>query len=158
MSRQILNFAREPRGNLYRQILDYALPRCQSVLLVLRPSPALALCGSGIETMRRLEEFLIEQNEASEWPGTELLSGTKATVFKYKYVEACASILKEAANSLYSWKEPYLPEDLCFLRPDGEVFLASIAHERDGYFCVSDEERGSLIETFPELEFQVKEL
>jgi hypothetical protein len=60
-------------------------------------------------------------------------------------------VLKKATNALYGWVQPELPEDLCLLRDEKEAWLVSIAHERDSYLCLSEDERSRLLDALPQL-------
>lgn len=77
-------------------------------------------------------------------PGTELL-GHFANIYYYKIDDNAKEVLKKYANSLYEWLSPNLPEDLCFFKENKEVWLASIAHEKDSWFnYLSEEEKEQL--------------
>jgi hypothetical protein len=56
-----------------------------------------------------------------------------------------------AADGLFDWVEPRLPEDPCLLREDGTAWLTTIAHERDAYFTLTPEERDQLLREVPDL-------
>jgi hypothetical protein len=62
-------------------------------------------------------------------------------VLRYRYAPEVARVLAESVDGLYDWVAP-LPEDLCLLS-DGQPWLTSIAHERDG-FVDNDSDRGPL--------------
>jgi hypothetical protein len=146
--RKTFSFVEEPKGETYRALVDYAATRCDKVLLVVRGS--LPLDPSAEAALNRLSAYLHMSSDRSEWPGTTLISGT-ARVLQYRLSEGCAAALKECAVGLYSWRQPLLPEDLCFLRSDGSPFLVSIAHERDGYLELSEAEMQRLLADIPRL-------
>jgi len=146
-----LNFIKEPRGRIYRGLLDFALGKCETALLVLGPF----LTARGQTVLAQLEPFLKQKAESSEWPGTQLLGGT-AWVLRYHFTSECAEILKRAVSGLYRWLQPDFPEDLCLLRTDGRPWLVSIAHERDGYLDLTSEEKTHLFEAFPRLKALVR--
>jgi hypothetical protein len=64
------------------------------------------------------------------------------------------SVLIEASEGLFSWTQPELPEDLCLFRKDGEPWLVTIAHEKDGYLVLSPNESAALTESIPTLSLQ----
>lgn len=134
MRRKCFTLTTEPRGDMYRSLLNYAVDACEVALLVVRPD--LLLSKTGEKVLAQLRTYLQEQTEASEWPGTQLLDGI-AKVFCYSYEPGCIAILARAADALYSWEQPQLPEDLCLLRADGDPWLVSIAHEKDSYLFLS---------------------
>jgi hypothetical protein len=148
MSEKRFTFTLEPEDSLYRQLLDFALSAAQFALLVIRSS--LALHSSAEQVLAKLEPFLQEKEISSKWPGTTLHDAA-ASVFRYQFDPACAAVLKETAPSLYSWRQPELPEDLCLLRADRTPWLVSIAHEADGYLCLSEDEIKRLLKTLPQL-------
>jgi hypothetical protein len=146
MSRKYFTLMTEPRGDIYRRLLQYARGECVVALLVVRPTLPLSVTGENV--LAQLEAYLQEQTESSEWPGTTLLDGV-ARVYRYRYAPECAAILARAAEGLYSWEQPHLPEDLCLLRADGEAWLVSIAHEKDSYLFLSDDEKARILATVP---------
>ena len=148
MERRVFALLTEPSGELYSELLDLAAKECRVALLVIRRS--LPLSGRGMNVLSRLERFLRDSVESSEWPGTKLL-GEAASVLHYDLGPECAEVLKEATDSLYGWTQPDLPEDLCLLKDEGMPWLVSIAHERDGYFCLSQDERNRLLSSLPQL-------
>ena len=127
-------FAHEPRGSAYRQLVTLGEARCTHFLLVVRPRMGLAEKGRDI--LYLLRPYLEAQWNASKWPGTELV-GHQARVLRFRFAIASARILRDAVGGLYEWQHPFLPEDLAFLRDDGRTFLGSIAHEREGFLCLS---------------------
>jgi hypothetical protein len=153
MTRVLLDLLAEPTDDLYRGLIDYATADCEIALLVVRKSIPLNTGGKGV--LARLDAFLKQKKECSEWPGTKLFDKT-AWVFQYKLGSECAAILKQATDALYGWRQPNLPEDLCFLRANGDPWLVSIAHERDGFLHLSQDERGHLFDALPMLESLVE--
>lgn len=144
----VYSFTREPKDDVYQKLIDYALPYCENIVLVIRPS--LPMSPAVSDVLNRLAPFLVEAIETSEWPGTKLLDET-ARVYRYKFTFESAPILKQAAPSLYGWTQPQLPEDLCLMRADGSPWLVSIAHEMDGYLELSVEEKNNLLVALPEI-------
>jgi hypothetical protein len=149
MTRIILNLLAEPTGDVYRKLIDYAALNCKTALLVVRHT--IPLAPQGKEVLDQLAIFLRQQEESSEWPGTNLLDST-ALVLRYEFGLECAQVLKRFAGSLYNWQQPDFPEDLCLLRDDGEPWLVSIAHEKDGFLYLSQDEVRNLFNTLPAIE------
>ncbi len=147
--RTTYDLRQQPVGQVYRQLIQHALSECQLALLVVRDSTKLA--ESGQLVLRKLEKFLGSKSRAAEWPGTTLLMGRKATLFKYEFSEKVAEILKSEVYGLYDWVQPNRPEDLCLLRSDETPWLATIAHEKDAYFELSDEEKRRLTRALPNI-------
>jgi hypothetical protein len=139
---------RDLSGTMYHELLSYAMGVCSQALLVVRHPPSLPLDGHGAEVLERLHPFLLRKIESSEWPGTKLFNHT-ASVFYYNFNSSCTSVIGNAADSLFSWLQPNLPEDLCLLKADGEPWLVSISHEKDGYLNMTDDEKRSLVNALP---------
>lgn len=135
---------------MYRTLLNYAVGRYNTALLVTRQT--LALERAAEHVLQRLAPFLNQEHQGSQWPGTQLLSGETATLHYYNLSEPCAKILQEAVDRLYGWQQPERPEDLCLLRADGSPWLVSIAHEHDGYLELTPEERDELLRAIPLLD------
>ena len=100
--------------------------------------------------MEIMKPFEIEIKRSSRWPGTELV-GHKAMIYSFQSLPELSKILKEAANSLYSWVQPPLPEDLCFLRSDNTPLLITIAHEHCSSLDITDREKEELEKVTPDL-------
>jgi hypothetical protein len=54
-------------------------------------------------------------------------------------------------KSLYQWRYPDLPEDLCLLRSDETSWLVTVAHEDIGYFELFEDEWLRLQKNLPGL-------
>lgn len=80
-----------------------------------------------INVLKKLESSLIEMKEQSEWPSAMLTEST-AKVYYYKIDYNSKNVLKEEVNSLFSWEQPDLPEDLCFINGD-ESWISTSSHE-----------------------------
>lgn len=119
-------FTSEPSGRAYKELIDFASEVCNGFILVRR-------CDDINESvdilLKQLGDFLIEIKEQQGWPGTQLLEGY-ANVYYYKLNTTTKEVLKKYSESLYSWLEPNLLEDLCFLKKDRQPWLVSIAHEQ----------------------------
>jgi hypothetical protein len=105
----------------------------------------------GVALLERLNPFLIDRVERSEWISVKLASGAVATVCRFRFQAESADVLRRAADRLSDWQLPRLPEDLSLLRPDGSVWFASISHEPFGYFELSPGEREHVEAALPEL-------
>jgi len=146
--RSIYDLLKEPTGDVYRHLLGISMDYCNTFLLVLRHT--LGVNESALAVIESLAPFLISRTESTEWPGTRLLDHT-ATVFRFELSSETKHVLGEATHSLCSWTQPELPEDLCFIRFDGESWLVTIAHEKDAYFILTSEEKTTLEAKIPGL-------
>jgi hypothetical protein len=142
-----------PRG-LYGDILDYAVGKSTTFLLVVRDS--LGLSSGATELLEQLRSFQVKDCRASRWPGTELLDGT-ARVVEYTYTPESKDILKQVAKGLFDWEQPDLPEDLCLLRASGDVWMGTTSHERDAFFEMQPGEMSAMLSHIPDLSDYVEE-
>lgn len=124
----------------YLSLVDTAQDHCVFFLLVVRRFHQ----ASAVGVLKRLEPFTIGSFEAKRWPGTKLLGEETATVHKFRLCRESGEVLKEVANALWDWLGPAYPEDLSFLREDGSPWFASICHEKDAFFKLTDEEKAGL--------------
>jgi hypothetical protein len=72
-------------------------------------------------------------------------------VNQYRLDEASVPLLADAADGLFDWVQPALPEDLCLLRLDGTPWLVNIAHEEEAWLMLPDEEYQQLVGKLPQL-------
>lgn len=100
--------------------------------------------------MEGLRPHLEGSDERNEWPGTRLLAG-KATVNTYRLEPSSLERLLEFGTAFRDWVEPGRPEDLCFLRADGSVWLGSVAHEGDVFLELAPDELEALARRVPEI-------
>lgn len=148
MKRRVFDIVEEPRGNILQRLMHALGQQASGVLLVLRDG--LDLAESGQALLEALSPHLLERKRGSSWPGTTLLT-EEATLLRFELGESVLHALIGASEGLYGWQQPRLPEDLAFLRADGTAMLASIAHERDAYLEITDEELDGLTQMVPEL-------
>jgi hypothetical protein len=145
-----LNFVREPKNEIYRDLLKFALQSCREGSLVVHPLRKLD--ESGQDFLREMKDNLIQVSNAKSWPGTVLHgSGPGVKLYRFKYNSSSAKILATTANTLFEWVQPHLPEDLCLIRIDGSPFLTTIAHERDAYLKLKEEERQFMDRSYPNI-------
>lgn len=138
MERTEYTFVREPRGLIYRNLLDFSVDECSAALLVARSDVDLGPNAKVV--MESLGPFLLSETESHMWPGTVLHGGATALVMTYRLDHASVALLTEAADGLYDWIQPDLPEDLCLLRADDTPWMVTITHEKDSYLELTDKE------------------
>lgn len=112
--------------------MSFAQRKCATFLLVERTDILPPMGARARLLIASLTPHLVTEGASAEWPGTKLSHPT-ATVREYSLNDVSAHILRTAADGLYAWLSPNLPEDLCFLRADRSPWLASIAHENEGF-------------------------
>lgn len=141
------NVLREPRADVFRALVDAATGSCDRFLWVLS-GMALKKCARVL--LVRLEPFLIGCEDVAEYPGTVLMSGT-ITTCTYRLDRESGSILRGAADGLYEWVEPDLPQDLCFLWGP-EPWLINMASDEEAVLHASEAEVAKLRAAIPGLE------
>lgn len=141
-------FVKEPEGDLYAAILLAGLAMRVPVLGLVYPS-SVARSPRAIELARRLSPFLLAEKESGEWPGTKLANGTERVVM-YRFQPRVVEVMEQVARNLFDWIAP-LPEDPHLVRDDGSVWLGSIAHERDAWLELKNDELDRLQTEFPSL-------
>jgi len=146
--RRTLDIVGGLRHELYRDLIEAGSRRGLTALLVVGDHAGVGTAGQDL--LAALRPALIAQTAGSEWPGTRLHGGT-AMLHHFELNAESVALLTEAAESLYDWVQPALPQDLCLLRPDGTPWLVTIAHERDAYLELSGAEQRELFNELPEL-------
>lgn len=154
MSKNIYNILKEPTGQNYYDLLDYALGKYPFFLLITEKITK-QLNPRGKKVLSELTPFIFRIQLKSEWPGT-IIYGGEAMVYTYHFTPESAAILKESANRLYQWQIPELPDDLCLLRVDETPWLVNIAHESDSFFNMNTEEMRSFLKALPAYEAMIK--
>jgi hypothetical protein len=123
--------------NAYHSLLNAAQARGGYCVLAQRR-------GSADACARWIEECSIDlesSEEAMHWPGTIVHDDSdKATLLKFRVTPALVRSLRDTARTPFDWMGPDLPEDLSFLRADGTPWFVSIAHEKDAFFKLTDDE------------------
>ena len=94
--------------------------------------------------------------QRDECPGTKL-HGRKGVVYGFVLVSASLELLKSAANGLFEWLQPRLPDDLCFLNVEKKPWLTTISHERDAYLSVTEDQLEIILAAVPNLKVRKAE-
>lgn len=126
-----LNIVSEPAGEVYVAILRLASEVCASFSLVWQEQLSFNSTAQVIQDA--LKPSFVREERTDQWPGTKLMNHC-ATVRYYEVSSESIRVLQSASH-LYSWLSPDRPEDLALYMADGELWLGSIAHERDGWFA-----------------------
>mgnify|MGYP001593241357 CR=1 FL=1 len=154
MARLQLTIDLEPTDETYASLLQFASRWCSTALLVVREHLGLSELGAALT--KQLEPFLLERCTSSSWPGTTLLDGL-ASVSTYRLDPTVVEGLSAATTGLYGWQQPELPEDLCLLRPGGDPWLVTIAHEGDGFVVLEPTELEGLRRHLPDFAAVLRE-
>ncbi|WP_353893877.1 stage III sporulation protein AH [Proteinivorax hydrogeniformans] len=129
---------KNPTGLVYKELLKVSFKVCDTFLLVVRKgmskNPSINI------VLEELKPFHIKIKDQSRWPGTTVYSEEPAaTVYYYRTESDALDILTQSSDSLYKWLQPYLPEDLSFLK-EGKEWLINTSHEKDCVIITNDKE------------------
>lgn len=138
--------SREPRGQVYRSLLEVACDYCDRFLFAL---PNMEFSSETTTLLARLEPFLLECEETGEYPALVLLDGT-VTVCHYRLDEASLDVLTSTTDQLYNWVQPDLPNDLCLLKGDRD-WLTTMASCREAVLTLAHDEFVRLSDAIPDL-------
>lgn len=89
-----------------------------------------------------LSEFLQlggKKKRVSEWPGTQLLWGDADFYFAPMSQDVFHLVL-QATKTLFSWKQPENPEDICLYNEFNSPVLLSTTHEEYAKLCLTDQD------------------
>lgn len=138
----------EPRGPTFCNLLSAAAGACDIAQLVVRSD--LPFSDNAQSALQGLGSFLVSEKYANEWPGTRLMKAS-GRICSYSIRDGFAQTLMRYSSGVYDWTQPLLPEDLSFWRHGAPWFFA-IAHERECFFSLSDEEATQLRSRYPDLD------
>ncbi|MEY8350758.1 stage III sporulation protein AH [Bacillus cereus] len=144
-----------PKNEVYSNLLDLAFEICDEFHLVLRKDMGSLQFFDPI--LKKLECSLKEMNEQSEWASTILGDNQTAKVYYYYADENAKNVLKGLSNSLYSWVQPDLPEDLSFFK-SGKEWLITCSHEKGSFINTDDKEEIQKVLNIPGLKARIGDI
>jgi hypothetical protein len=150
MTRLVYDFTEEPAADLLRSLLIEASEIATTCGFVVQADFPTNQRATRLAT--ELHPYLTTTEEVTSWPGTQLYGEKRAIRYEYTFSQYVTGLLLEAADGLYDWVAPDLPEDLHLLRQDGSVFLGSVAHERDAWLETEEDEFARLAQSVPRLD------
>lgn len=142
-------FVTNPAGPVYDELLAAGLHGASELCLMMQPRKNTSSQCRAV--LARLESFLARAEDISAWPGSQLHSGYFSTRYVYAVNDQVIDIVRAAADSLFDWINPDLPEDPHFLRADGATWLGSTTHEEYAWLELSDLEWVDLSARWSEL-------
>ena len=119
------DLVQEPRGDTLRRLIVAATETCDRFTF---ERSGMRLSERAMNVLTDLAPYLIGCEETTETPGSSLPWGT-VTLCTYRLTAEAGAILGGAADGLYDWAEPELPQDLCFLRGSA-AWLLNLATDR----------------------------
>jgi hypothetical protein len=128
----------EPIGRDYRSLIDAALAEGATGVLAVGGAE---MSEAGRHVVESLRPHLA--TAPARGPGGQLL--------RFRLEAESSALLQSAADRLFAWRRPALPDNLCFFRADGSPWLVTIAAERLGYIELTQMERVRLAHNTPQL-------
>jgi hypothetical protein len=123
-------------------LVEYAVERDFVLGLAIRLQ--LRQSANLTEVVARLEPWQLDEKQVDAWPGTRLAESAGGAAFlTFECTARSGEVLTSAAESLWQWRQPELPEDPCFFREDRRPFFFSVTHERQAFI---DAERDEIAE------------
>lgn len=132
-------FITDPKGSAYEALIDYAMEHASYFAIAIREQPG-HYASSVRKVTSRLQPFLFARRSYEDLQSRSAIAYSPGEYYIYSCSKAAGDILKETADSLYSWVHPELPEDLCFLNEREQDFVINVAHEKIGGILVDEAE------------------
>lgn len=149
MMRRSYTIVSEPVDVGYSSLLKFLFKHSTQCDIVVQAS-----CHSSDSAQAFLDSvrpYLADDHMQSSWPGTVLGDGSMALVQAYSLEWPFIEAMTTAADGLYEWLSPDLPENPAFYRSDGTVLLGTTTHERDAFLNLTQAEHSELVEAAPQL-------
>ena len=125
-------------GKCYHRLLDFCAERASTYLLVVTNESMIDnYCRNFINALTTLGGMAFYGNK---WPGTTLLYGAKALIIKGELSPSALQLIQNKEDSLFAWKCPSSPEDLCFIDAKEMAVLSSTTHELFASVTLNDED------------------
>lgn len=141
-------YVAEPRGDTFAALLRFALGRVDVLLAVTHADAPLSTNCSRVLAELRLAAPTSRSRRGTSWPGTP--GGPRSDVHEFRYGHAIVKVVLANSSSLFAWKLPALPEDLCLLRGD-TPWLITTTHEGDSRIETAHGEFTELLRAIPSL-------
>lgn len=125
-----------PKDNTYRELIDLAFDISDTFILIMRQD--IFFNQNADYLLEELKSSLKEVKEQYEWPGI-ISAGKPAKVYYYNTDINARIIIKAVTNSLHSWVQPDLPEDLSFIK-NGKPWLINTSHEFESYIITENKQ------------------
>ncbi|MGC5773150.1 leucine-rich repeat domain-containing protein [Paenibacillus pabuli] len=148
-------FHTDPRGSAYEQLIDELIEKTERFLLVDRGQSNEEVPPGVSKVLRRLQPYFIESCTMEEMMIQSGAMYSEGTYYIYRCTPDSGQILKEEAARFHDWLYPSLPDDLCFLKPDGSDYFFNVAHENIYGMHITQEEASELMDRIPGLFFRL---
>jgi len=122
----------------YRQLLNRLFDICDTVSFAVLPKKMMGQKQTLHSLLQELEPYLREVVHMNGTRTNSFDSHISVPNYYYRTCPASKQVIMRAADSLFHWQQPSLPEDLSFLRK-GEEYFVTNAHE--GYAMLFAEDK-----------------
>lgn len=130
-----VEFMSNVSGDEYKNLIDYIYERSDVFGMVVRTD--MDQNKSVRDFLKKNEDLITAKKMSHEWAGT-ITFGDKHEVYFFKTNEESRKVL-DTVDSIYSWRNPDLPEDLFFYR-EGKIYFYSTSHEEISGMVICCEE------------------
>ncbi len=130
-----IEFMSNVSGHEYQKLIDYVYTKSDLFGMVVRTD--MDQNSSVKEFLENNKDLISAKKMSHEWAGT-ITFGDKHEVYYFKTNEESRKIL-DTVDSVYSWRNPDLPEDLFFYRY-GKIYFYSTSHEEISGLVVDNED------------------
>jgi len=142
---------RELTNGVLADMFQWAVGVASTVGLVVH-SDRVVLGPRALALLERMDPYLVSKAAVTEWPGTQLIGGGRKAILRtYRFTNDSAGFIIAAADRLYAWVNPDLPEDIHLWRPDNSLLLGTITQEHAAWMNLTDDEYAALVSHAPEL-------
>jgi len=138
----------EPRGETFRGLLNFALGRVDTLVAVTPADAPLSATCARVLAKLRSAATTSRSRRANSWPGTP--HGVLSEVHDFAYAQRVVNVVLAHGATLFEWRLPKLPEDLCLVRA-GAPWLITTTHEGDCRVETSQREFAQLLDAVPSL-------
>ena len=132
-------FDEDVAGVTYIELIRFLAKRSKHFMFVVTIENCISAHGNLV--LRRLTSLGCNTSQIDSWPGTTLLDGSTATAYIAPVSNALVELVSTINTSLFSWRLPNFPEDLCFFRSDTSVLFSSTNHEDFATINMTEDDR-----------------
>ncbi|MRN52705.1 leucine-rich repeat domain-containing protein [Paenibacillus monticola] len=151
----MMSFYTDPKGEVYERLIDFLIEHTDKFVLS-EWHEHYGIVKPYTEIMDKLKPFLVEQCTMEEMQAKSGANYSQGTYYIYQCCTDAGIVLKEAVHGLYDWRQPQMPEDLCFWDAAGADYLYSVSHEKIMGIKMSEEEAEQLADSIPGLFIQLE--
>lgn len=129
----------EPSGGSYEQLIEDAQASCSLFALTLRDP---RLYSPHVRSVwESLQKWAAPSDETMiARPSLTAVLGAVDDLGLFRLERKSAAFLRGAVQRLFDWGQPDWPDDLCFVRDDGSLWLSTISHEFDAVIDLGTEQ------------------